>query len=136
MGKMKNLFEKTRYMRKSMRLIDLANTINGGATTTSVKIQQKKREVVIFVSAVGVESSNFKVFFDANKLRIIRHLSPFHCFYWDEALQVPVFSKEFILPIVIIKEKIRVFYEDKSLRIVLPFWGKPEKVGRKETRDN
>jgi HSP20 family molecular chaperone IbpA len=119
-NKMENWLGNKTLLHSLLRQADVANTINGGTSETFLAVENKENEVVILVSAAGVHSSDFKVRLHKNKLTISRHLHAALQGTGQESLFVPVFLRHFDLPSVVDKGKIKAYFEDGLLRIVLP----------------
>ena len=117
---MKNWLDDKTVLRNILKQGDLANTIHGGTSQTFVSINKKNNQMEILVSASGVHSSDFRVTLNNNKLILTRYLNERHNGVSDERFNVPAFLKQFDLPLTVERDKIKAYYEDGLLRIIVP----------------
>ena len=128
---MKNWLEDKVKLRGILKQGDLANTIYGGTSQTVVSVKKNQKQVEVYVSASGVHSSDFRVSISTDKLIITRFLNELHNGIGQEKLFVPVFLKSIKLPTTVERERIKAYYEDGLLRIIMPLKGQLG-IGKKQ----
>ena len=128
---MKNWLEDKVKLRGILKQGDLANTIYGGTSQTIVSVKKNQKQVEVYVSASGVHSSDFRVSISTDKLIITRFLNELHNGIGQEKLFVPVFLKSIKLPTTVERERIKAYYEDGLLRIIMPLKGQLG-IGKKQ----
>jgi HSP20 family protein len=130
---MKNWLEDKVKLRSILKQGDLANTIYGGTSQTTVSVKKNVKQMEVFVSASGVHSSDFRVSISSDKLILTRYLNELHNGVGQEKLHVPVFLKSIKLPKSFERERVKAYYEDGLLRVIVPLKGK---LGISEKRDS
>lgn len=131
---MKNWLEDRVNLRSILKQGDLANTIYGGTSQTTVSVKRNVKQMEVFVSASGVHSSDFRVSISTDKLILTRYLNELHDGVGQEKLHVPVFLKQIKLPKTVERDRVKAYYEDGLLRVILPLTGKQGLVKKQNTR--
>ncbi len=101
--------------------IDMLNTINGGASLTSVVVEEKEDNLTIRVSAPALEGDAYNLMLRGDQLIVYTTLSN----NWladvtANTNKLPMFARTFDLPPFVNKEAIDAIYENGELRVILP----------------
>ena len=131
---MKNWLEDRVKLRSILKQGDLANTIYGGTSQTTVSVKKNVKQMEVYVSASGVHSSDFRVSISSDKLILTRFLNELHNGVGQEKLHVPVFLKYIKLPKTVERERIKAYYEDGLLRVIMPLKGQQGVIKKQNTR--
>ena len=115
--------------------IDMMNTINGGASLTSVVVNKEEDQLIIQISAPTVNGDAYNLLLKGNQLIVYTTLSD----EWlldvsSDMKKMPLFARTFDLPPFVNQEAIDAVYENGELRIVLPLMENNESVKKIDIR--
>lgn len=100
--------------------IDLANTINGGVTLTSFKIQQNEEGYIVTLQNPGFDQDNYHVELKADRLTVYTTLND----TTDTAAKkpiIPTFIRHLPVPASVDTDRIEAIFEEDYLKIIAPF---------------
>jgi HSP20 family protein len=102
--------------------IDMLNTINGGASLTSMVVDKKDDKLTVRMSAPTVEGDAYNLLLRGDQLIVYTTLSD----DWlldvtTDVNKMPLFARTIDLPPFVDREAIDAIYENGELHIVLPF---------------
>lgn len=104
--------------------IDLLNTLYGGSTQTSMKVDREDDHLVITLSAPGVKANSFNVLVEGNKLVLYTLLVSTSVQQTDnnsQRLAVSMFLRVLDIPSFVDSEQIEAVHEHGKVRVTLPF---------------
>ena len=102
--------------------IDMLNTINGGASLTSVVVEEKEDSLTIRVSAPALEGDAYNLMLRGDQLIVYTTLGDNWLVNGSKNVnKMPLFARTFDLPPFVNKEEIDAIYESGELRVILPF---------------
>ncbi len=104
--------------------IDLLNTLYGGSTQTSMKVDHEDDHLIITLSAPGVKANSFNVLVEGSKLVIYTLLVSTSTQQTDnnsQRLAVPMFLRVLDIPSFVDAEQIEAVHEHGKVRVTLPF---------------
>lgn len=104
--------------------IDLLNTLYGGSTQTSMKVDREDDHLVITLSAPGVKANSFNVLVEGNKLVLYTLLVSMSTQPTEETSQrlaVPMFLRALDIPSFVDADQIEAVHEHGRVRVTLPF---------------
>ncbi|MDQ3393169.1 MAG: Hsp20 family protein [Bacteroidota bacterium] len=107
----KNIF--TEFLNQ----FDLLNTINGGISMTSVKVEVQKDQYIIKVHTPGIDKYAYQVEVVNNMILIYILLNIEKN---DGPVQVPSFMRYLTLPSNSNTEEIHAIHEDGELKVIIP----------------
>ncbi len=118
-----NLLENKEFLRGLLRQSDLLNTVNGGVSLPSFSVQSSEEVITVKVSAPAVSFEAYKILLDHKNLIIYAEVSDNKGEDSEEGASVkyPLFMRSFEIPSMVDSDKIEAYFEDKQLRILLPF---------------
>ena len=97
--------------------LDLLNTIGGGVAQPQIRVDQRKKDVVLRVAMPTVAADRFRVVLNNQKLTVFgeyRH-EP------DDQLSAPLFVQTLDLPNNLDLTRIDAVHEGQELRVRIPF---------------
>jgi len=102
--------------------IDMLNTINGGASLTSMVVDKKDDKLTVRISAPTVEGDAYNLLLRGDQLIVYTTLSD----DWlldatTDVNKMPLFARTLDLPPFVDREAIDAVYENGELHIELPF---------------
>jgi HSP20 family protein len=102
--------------------IDMLNTINGGASLTSMVVDKKDDKLTVRISAPTVEGDAYNLLLRGDQLIVYTTLSD----DWlldvtSDVNKMPLFARTIDLPPFVDREAIDAVYENGELHIVLSF---------------
>jgi HSP20 family protein len=102
--------------------IDMLNTINGGASLTSMVVDKKDDKLTVRMSAPTVEGDAYNLLLRGDQLIVYTTLSD----DWlldvtTDVNKMPLFARTIDLPPFVDREAIDAIYENGELHIVIPF---------------
>ena len=106
-----------KFIRDIAPQLDLMNTIGGGVAQPLVRIDQRKRGIILRVALPTVAPESFHVVLNERRLTIYgeyRHAP-------DAALAAPLFINNFDLPNVLDLSSIDAVHEGHELQVRIPF---------------
>lgn len=104
--------------------IDLLNTLYGGSTQTTMKVDREDNHLIITLSAPGVKANSFNVLVEGSKLVIYTLLVSTSTQQTDnnsQRLAVPMFLRVLDIPSFVDAEQIEAVHEHGKVRVTLPF---------------
>lgn len=96
---------------------DLLNTLGGGVSMAQVAIKNKKDRLEVRVLAPGLGPDAMQVVLDQNRLIILGVLPAAQ----HQELKVPLFHQVIEVPFQVDAAGIQARFEDRVLKVVLPF---------------
>ncbi len=114
--------------------LDAMNTISGGVTATTVKVDKNKDNVTIKISAPSMGSESFNIFLQNNQLVVYSVLNDGEVMFDENQAKsaarhmVPVFNQVFEIPPTVDRDQIDAIYEQGILKVIMPFSGDPGKM--------
>lgn len=100
--------------------LDLANTINGGVTLTSFKIQQNEDGYIVTLQNPGFDQDNYHVELKADRLTIYTTLNSTEDTKIKKPI-VPTFLRHLPVPAHVDTDRIEAIFEEDYLKIIAPF---------------
>lgn len=104
--------------------IDLLNTLYGGSTQTTMKVDREDNHLIITLSAPSVKANSFNVLVEGSKLVIYTLLVSTSTQQTDnnsQRLAVPMFLRVLDIPSFVDAEQIEAVHEHGKVRVTLPF---------------
>jgi len=111
------LIKDKKFLQNVAQYIDLTNTIGGGVSQPVVQMDKRKNKAVLRVQLPGVEPEQWQVVVDKNTLTIMA----LHQNEQSPAMQMPLFSQNFVLPPQADFAQLKASFVDRELRVVIPF---------------
>ena len=119
--------------------IDLLNTLHGGSSQTTMRVEREDDQLVITLRAPGVRSSAFNVLVEGNKLVIYTLLvSNSVRKQADEEAQrlaVPMFLRVLDIPAFVNADEIEAVHEHGQVIVTLPFKDEEQQHRRIDIKD-
>lgn len=105
--------------------IDLLNTLYGGSSQTTMRVEREDERLVITLSAPGVRANAFNVLVEGNKLVLytllvntsVRHDEDGN----PQRLAVPMFLRVLDIPTFVDADQIEAVHEHGQVMVMLPF---------------
>jgi len=105
--------------------VDLLNTLYGGSSQTTMKVEREDSRLVINVSAPGVRANSFNVLVEGNKLVLYTLLVSTSNRPVDDGesqrMAVPMFLRVLDIPSFIDADQIEATHEHGRVMVTLPF---------------
>lgn len=117
-------------LRGFLQQMDLMHTLNGGSSMTSVDVAEKEDSILITIAAPSVKAEAFNVSIERSKLIVYAALTSKNTVAGGE-FSIPMFFKTFDIPYYVDGTQINAVFEDKILKVVLPFGEKSQDLQRK-----
>lgn len=105
--------------------VDLLNTLYGGSSQTTMKVERENERLIIRLSAPGVSANAFNVLIEGNKL-VLYTLLVSNSARKDEdsstqRLAVPMFLRVLDIPSFVDADHIEAVHEHGQVLVTLPF---------------
>lgn len=132
---MMNLLKNKKLLRDLLKQGDLLNTINGGVSMTTVRLENHKDRLVIHLTTPGVPADAFHIILNGNKLTVFSLLLNKYSPNDQEgdqinSINIPMFIRTFDVPVNVDLNAIEAIYEEGHLRIILPYNASAESLNR------
>lgn len=105
--------------------VDLLNTLYGGSSQTTMKVEREDERLIIKLSAPGVSANSFNVLVEGNKLVLYTLLvSTSNRQIADggsQRLAVPMFLRVLDIPSFVDVDQIEAIHERGQVLVTLPF---------------
>lgn len=105
--------------------VDLLNTLYGGSSQTTMKVEREDERLVIKLAAPGVSANAFNVLVEGTKLVLYTLLVHTSARRGDEAngqrLAVPMFLRVLDIPSFVDADQIEAVYDHGQVKVMLPF---------------
>lgn len=105
--------------------VDLLNTLYGGSSQTTMKVEREDERLVINLTAPGVSANSFNVLVEGSKLVLYTLLVHTSARQGDEAngqrLAVPMFLRVLDIPSFVDADQIEAVYDHGRVKVMLPF---------------
>lgn len=98
--------------------LDLLNTIGGGMAMTNVSAHENGSNLIIKLKTPCMEAENYHVEIVENVLRVFSTLNTESA---EGTTKTPFFVRGFPIPYYVNSEKIEAVFDDKELKIFLPY---------------
>ncbi|MCK8492355.1 MULTISPECIES: Hsp20/alpha crystallin family protein [Spirosoma] len=105
--------------------VDLLNTLYGGSSQTTMKVEREDERLIIKLSAPGVSANSFNVLIEGSKLVLYTLLVSTSSRKDDEGnsqrLAVPMFLRVLDIPSFVNADQIEAVHEHGQVMVMLPF---------------
>jgi HSP20 family protein len=105
--------------------VDLLNTLYGGSSQTTMKVEREDERLVIKLSAPGVSANSFNVLIEGSKLVLYTLLVSTSTRKDEEGnsqrLAVPMFLRVLDIPSFVNADQIEAVHEHGQVIVMLPF---------------
>ncbi len=91
------------------------SVINGGITMPVMSLEKATNKYIFNIQLAGVDPDDFSVEIDSPNLFV------YHQMRFDEEMEVPYMLQRLVIPANVNFEKIRAEFDEKTLRVVMPF---------------
>lgn len=125
------LIKDKKFLQNIAQYIDLTNTIGGGVSQPSVRMDKRKNGTLLRVKLPGVEPEQWQVVVDRNNLVVMA----LHQKEESPAMQVPLFHQNFVLPPHADLAQLKATFEGNELRVTIPFLPQGPRALEIEVRD-
>jgi HSP20 family molecular chaperone IbpA len=119
--------------------VDLLNTLYGGSSQTTMKVDREDERLVIKLSAPGVSANAFNVLIEGNKLVLYTLLVNTPIRRDDDEnsqrMAVPMFLRVLDIPSFIDADHIEAVHEHGQVRVMLPFKDEEQMHRRIDIKD-
>ncbi|MBC8081680.1 MAG: Hsp20 family protein [Hymenobacter sp.] len=105
------------FIRNMAPQLDLLNTLGGGIAQAQLRIEKRKKGVVIRVAAPSVRPENIHVVLNNSRMTVFgefRHQP-------DDQLAAPLFSRILDLPANLDLTRIEAIHENNELQVRIPY---------------
>lgn len=113
-----NLLQNKKVLLSLLKQGDVLNDINGGHAQTDVRIVKGDDAFTIAIKTPSVRPEHYSIFLDHQSLSVSTHA---HHPFQDEARFVTMFDKTFKIPSYVDSDRIKAYFQDKTLKVTLPF---------------
>lgn len=105
--------------------VDLLNTLYGGSSQTTMKVEREDERLIIKLSAPGVSANSFNVLVEGNKLVLYTLLVSTSNRQIEDGgsqrLAVPMFLRVLDIPTFVDADQIEAIHERGQVLVTLPF---------------
>lgn len=105
--------------------VDLLNTLYGGSSQTTMKVEREDERLIIKLSAPGVSANSFNVLIEGNKLVLYTLLVSTSNRQIEDGgsqrLAVPMFLRVLDIPSFVDTDQIEAIHERGQVLVTLPF---------------
>ncbi|QHV98959.1 MULTISPECIES: Hsp20/alpha crystallin family protein [Spirosoma] len=105
--------------------VDLLNTLYGGSSQTTMKVEREDERLIIKLSAPGVSANSFNVLIEGSKLVLYTLLVSTSTRKDEEGnsqrLAVPMFLRVLDIPSFVNADQIEAVHEHGQVMVMLPF---------------
>ncbi len=114
--------------------LDAMNTISGGVTATTIKIDKNTDNLTIRINAPSLSSDSFNLFLSGNQLVVYAVLNDTDLLEDESSPKsasrhmVPLFNRVFEVPPVVDREQIDAVFQNGQLKVVMPFTDDPRNM--------
>ncbi|GAB3897050.1 Hsp20/alpha crystallin family protein [Spirosoma agri] len=119
--------------------VDLLNTLYGGSSQTTMKVDREDERLIIKLSAPGVSANSFNVLVEGNKLVLYTLLVSTSGRSEEDGttqrLAVPMFLRVLDIPSFVDAEQIEAVHEHGQVRVMLPFKDEEHQHRRIDIKD-
>ena len=112
-----NILKHKKILKGLGQQTDLLNTLGGGVSMAQIMIKDKKDRLEVRAFAPGLGPDALQVVLDQNRL-ILLGVLPASA---DQGLQVPLFQQVIEMPFQVDVAGIRARFENRMLKVTLPF---------------
>ena len=119
--------------------VDLLNTLYGGSSQTTMKVEREDERLIIKLSAPGVSANSFNVLVEGNKLVLYTLLVSTSNRQIEDGgsqrLAVPMFLRVLDIPSFVDVDQIEAIHERGQVLVTLPFKDKEHIHRRIDIKD-
>ncbi len=105
--------------------VDLLNTLYGGSSQTTMKVEREDERLVLKLTAPGVSANSFNVLVEGTKLVLYTLLVHTSARRDDQdngqRLAVPMFLRVLDIPSFVDADQIEAVYDHGQVKVMLPF---------------
>ncbi len=101
--------------------IDLLNTVNGGVTLTTMRVEQDQNGYTVILQNPAYNEENYHVELKPNHLTVFTTLEPAPQNPEHLKMVVPTFLRHLPIPANVDTDKIEAIYDEHQLIITAPF---------------
>lgn len=111
------LIKDKKFLQNIAHYIDLTNTIGGGISQPTIRMEKRKSGALLRVQMPGIEPEQWQVVVDKNNLAVMAlHQNP-----ENPAKQIPLFHQNFVLPLHANLAQLEASFVGRELRVNIPF---------------
>jgi HSP20 family molecular chaperone IbpA len=126
-----NIIKNKKVLKGLGQQIDLLNTLSGGVSMAHVDVAKKKDRMVVKVTAPGISPDSLHVVVDYNRLILFGMLPQKNNKELEQPeFNLPLFSQIVRIPFHVDTEQIRAVYENKQLKVILPYNEDRQRTGK------